>query len=275
MEIFPNETNQKIFDQLSHYQLQKCLQVCKAWNKYATPSLGGCEEMHGYKEIKERSLSVTPACKSYKIYRLKFIMLKHTGDPPSTDEFLGLMKKKCNVRVLDFVNVNPIYYLIHLARYSVKLDQLGFILVPRSKWIDVADHYSVVAHKYRKTIDCLGMDVPRKYLKDFPSYLEDFTNLCALDIRTSTPLCLELEAILDACPRLEQLIIEGPFNVQSLTGFEFLSTEETGTINAPKQYALYSLKIDRSQDNITFRSFITIHLPHLRDLYFREDRFLS
>jgi hypothetical protein len=140
MEVLPKEITQKIFDQLSQYQLRKCQQVNKAWNTYATHSLGGCEEMYGYKGIKERSLSVTSACESYNIYHLMSIMLQGTGSPPSTDQFLDLMKKMCNVRVLDFFNVNPIYYLIHLAKHSVKLNQLEFISVPRSKWIDVADY---------------------------------------------------------------------------------------------------------------------------------------
>jgi hypothetical protein len=278
MESIPNKILRCIIGYLPLCLLQECQQVSTTWNKHASYYLENCKKMYGYVDIKETSKSLKEASGS-SIYRLVFIMKKHTGPPPTVKEFLTLMKKVPNLRAFDFFNVNPIYFLLYLRDYNVKLSQLEYIKIPPSKWSDVADCYFKVAYKYRKTITCLNMEITDQSYSDFPlskdftSYVRDFPNLFVLDIRTSISDCLELEAILDACPNLQELTIEGPFNICRLPDVSNLLIGETGSsadANSPTQYGLHSLKIDETRDNAVLRLFVQRHLPNLRRFRFRE-----
>jgi hypothetical protein len=276
MKDLPVKILQQIFNYLPRYNQRICQQVCKYWCESIAVCLINYRELNGYAGVRKANGSLTSTSGS-AIHQLKFMMKTRTGAPITVNEFLSLMSKTPNLRVLhfvevDFVDVDPLFYLTYLEENSVSLHHLEFISIPRSKWINTAHYYFKVAYKYRKSINCLKMELSKRNYefspidRNFHLFLSKFPNLRMLDVYTKDYHHLDLESLLDACPQLEELSIDGPFFAKCSVISHHSKLKEN-TISR-KENKLHSLKVNNREIDRFFIPFISVNLPRLRYLCF-------
>ncbi|KAF1800991.1 hypothetical protein V8B55DRAFT_1589564 [Mucor lusitanicus] len=217
----PSELLPNIFRFLPIYSQRQCLAVSRCWNASVRPSIptdADKMDLHGYGGIRNLFTRIQ-ANPEYgrRIRRLNFIMQTGTGRPITRNELVATLEGCPNLAEIDFVDVNPFYYLMYMVDEEVQIPKLELVRVGESHHLASLGHRFVdFAFYYRRTINRLKVHIDSNDFSlavgvdSLNAYFHRFTALKHLNLVTRCPIVLD--ELLDACPSLQKLTLDAPPN---------------------------------------------------------------
>ncbi|KAF1799307.1 hypothetical protein V8B55DRAFT_1343225 [Mucor lusitanicus] len=271
----PNELLVKIFQHLPLYSQHQCLQVCRTWNAIAQTFIDDETQevdLYGYAGIRNlvKQVWVNPD-RGLLIRQMNFIMQTHTGSPITEAEFLILMKGCSNLAKLNFVNVNPWYYVQYMLSNKVQLPKLEAILFgSRSPKYITEGYKAQLVYQYRSSlhqlcIDIAPTDLSNLGMNSITQYLRPFVNLKYLSLKTSCSIVFD--NIIRACPQLQifKIRISGTASFRVLEG-KITGSQDDTALSVARMSQLETLDVPQKLMNLQLYKYLRCCCKYLSKL---------